>query len=406
MEISKEVTRLNDEVIDIRRDLHRHPELGFREFRTSEKVYDYLKQLGLDVKRITKTGVVAILYGPEPNRTLMLRADMDALPVQEETNVPYKSVIPGVMHGCGHDGHTAMLLVAAKILTQYRDRIKGNIKFVFQPNEEKMAALQMIQDGVLEDPKVDACLGIHLWSLLESGKMAISAGPVMAGTNHFSLTITGKGGHTATPQNSVDPILTAASVIQNVQVIQTREISVLQPTIIVFGKIEGGTASNVIPEKVTLHGTLRYLHKLHNLDVNAEDKPESRFERVVANTCRAYRADYELKFVSTHPALVNDPALAEMIRSVAQQVLGGQPAAEACTSGTTDKIVSYITMAGEDFSEFAARVPGALYFIGAGNRLKETDYPHHHPRFNIDEDVLKLGVEMHVRTALRYLNVS
>ncbi|MGA7875851.1 MAG: amidohydrolase [Desulfoferrobacter sp.] len=395
MEIKKQVLELDDEVIRLRRDFHQHPELGFEELRTSKKVMEYLEQLGLEPKQITKTGVVATLHGKQPGPTVMLRADMDALPVQEENEVPYRSVNPGIMHACAHDGHTAMLLVAAKILSRYRDKITGNIKFVFEPNEENVAALQMIEDGVLEDPKVDACFGIHLWSTLESGKMAITAGPVMAGMNHFDLIIKGKGGHTATPQNSIDPILTSASVIQAVQAIQTREISVLQPTIIMFGQIEGGTASNIIPDKVTLKGTMRFLHEINEGD---EEGPAKRFERIVANTCKAYRADYELDFVSGHPTLVNDRALTEVVKSVAQQILEGPSPSE--------QIVSYISLAGEDFSEFAARVPGVFYFVGAGNRQKETDFPHHHPRFNIDEDVLKLGVEMHVRTALQYLNIN
>ncbi len=395
MEIKKQVLELDDEVMRLRRDFHQHPELGFEELRTSKMVMEYLEQLGLEPKQITKTGVVATLHGKQPGPTVMLRADMDALPVQEENEVPYRSVNPGIMHACAHDGHTAMLLVAAKILSRYRDKITGNIKFVFEPNEENVAALQMIEDGVLEDPKVDACFGIHLWSTLESGKMAITAGPVMAGMNHFDLIIKGKGGHTATPQNSIDPILTSASVIQAVQAIQTREISVLQPTIIMFGQIEGGTASNIIPDKVTLKGTMRFLHEINEGD---EEGPAKRFERIVANTCKAYRADYELDFVSGHPTLVNDRALTEVVKSVAQQILEGP--------STSEQIVSYISLAGEDFSEFAARVPGVFYFVGAGNRQKETDFPHHHPRFNIDEDVLKLGVEMHVRTALQYLNIN
>ena len=393
MEIKKQVLELNEEVIELRRDFHQHPELGFEEFRTSQKVIEYLQQLGLEAKQITKTGVVATLYGKQPGPTAMLRADMDGLPVQEENEVSYKSLNPGIMHACGHDGHTAMLLTAAKILCRYREKLSGNVKFVFEPNEENVAALQMIEDGVLQDPNVDACFGIHLWSTLESGKMAITPGPVMAGMNHFDLIIKGKGGHTATPQNSVDPILTAASVIQAVQAIQTREISVLQPTIIMFGQIEGGTASNIIPDKVTLKGTMRFLH---DIEEDEEEGPAQRFERIAANTCRAHRADYQLDFVSGHPTLVNDRALTEVVKLVARKVL----------DGSTDKIVAYISLAGEDFSEFAARVPGVFYFIGSGNREKETDFPHHHSRFNIDEDVLQLGVEMHVRTALQYLSIN
>lgn len=391
MEISKQVKELAEELIQLRRDFHKHPELGFEEFRTSEKVSEYLRQCGLEVKRIAKTGVGGLLRGKEPGPTLMLRADMDALPIHEENDIPYQSVYEGKMHACGHDGHMAMLLVAAKILCRYADRLKGNIKFVFEPNEENVGAVAMIEEGLLEEPRVDACLGLHLWPVLNTGKLAITAGPVMAGMDHFELTIMGKGGHTATPQSAVDPIIAAADLIQAVQIIQTREIDVLKPTIIMFGKIQGGEASNVIPDEVTLGGTMRYLYAF---DENSNENPRDRFERIVADICRIHRSRYELSFPYGHPTLINDPTMADLVRSEAEKVLGGE-----------HNILSLVSMVGEDFSEFAARVPGAFYFVGAGNPEKRTDFPLHHPQFNIDEDALKTGVEMHVRTALRYLHV-
>lgn len=403
MDIRQQIEELSQELVELRRDFHQHPELGFEEFRTSEKVLQYLEGCGLRTQRMTKTGVVAVLEGGQPGPTLMLRADMDALPIQEQTDVPYKSVHDGKMHACAHDGHTAMLMVAAKILSRCREDLKGNIKFVFEPNEENVAALAMIEEGALENPKVDACMGIHLWTPLPIGQMAISAGPVMAGMEHFEITIKGKGGHTATPQSSVDPILTAANVIQAVQTIQTREINVLQPTIIVFGQIEGGTASNIIPDQVTLSGTMRYLHDPAEI---GDESLRERFERIVAHTCKTHRAEHELSFLFGHPTLINDRTLTETVRAVAERVLAESSACEKPASDNKSQIVSYISMAGEDFSEFAARVPSVFYFVGAGNPDKKTDYPHHHPHFNIDEDSLALGVEMHVRAALRYLNGS
>lgn len=393
MKISPEVLALNDEVVALRRDFHQHPELGNEEFQTAEKIARYLNQCGLDVKTgINGTGVVGLLHGAGQGPTLMLRADMDALPIHEESDVPYRSRIDGKMHACGHDGHMAMLLAAAKILSQSSENLRGNIKFVFQPNEENGGALGMIEDGVLEDPPVDACLGIHLWSPIETGKLAANAGSVMAGMYYFEMTITGRGGHTAAPQSSVDPILTATDVVQTLQIIQTREIDVLTPVSIVFGTIEGGTAWNIIPASVKLSGTMRFLAE--DTDDGNEKLPE-RFERIVAAVCRSHQAGYELSLHFGHPALVNDTGMIDLVRSAAQQVLGGP-----------QHIVSFVSMAGEDFAEFANRVPSAFFFVGTGNAAKATCYPHHHPQFNIDEDALKIGVEMYVNTVHKYLNDS
>ena len=392
MEISKQIAAYKDEVVELRRDFHQHPELGLEEFRTSERVSEYLKQLGLEVKHANKTGVVGLLRGKEPGRTLLLRADMDALPIQEENDVPYKSIYNGKMHACGHDAHMAMLMVAVKILANMKHRLKGYIKFVFEPNEENVGSLAMIKEGLMENPTVDACMGMHVWSPLETGKISITPGPVMAGMEHFQILIKGKAGHTATPQSAVDPIITAASVIQGVQIIQTREIDALkEPTIIMFGKIEGGTASNVIPDMVTLSGTMRYMYEGGE---ESGGNPKMRLERIVSSICAAHRATCEVTFLYGHPTLVNNNEMSELLRSVAAEDL-------SCKQD----IVSLTSLAGDDFSEFAARVPGAFYFLGVGNPEKETHFPHHHPRFNIDEDALKAGVEMHVRAALRYLNM-
>jgi amidohydrolase len=282
-----------------------------------------------------------------------------------------------------------MLLVAAKILSGLKSRLKGSIKFVFEPNEENVGALAMIQEGLMEDPKVDACLGLHVWTPLQTGQIALKAGPVMAGMEHFELVVKGRGGHTATPQSAVDPILAAADIIQGVQIVQTREMDVLrEPAIIMFGRIEGGSASNVIPDSVALSGTMRYLFEG---DQESEGNPKKRFERVVANICAAHRAEYDLSFLHGHPTLVNHAEMVEVVRSVAVHELDPSP-----------EIISFVSMAGEDFSEFAARAPSAFYFLGAGNPAKETCFPHHHPRFNIDEDILPTGVEMHVRGALAF----
>jgi amidohydrolase len=389
MDIKADVDKLKNELIELRRDFHRHPELGLEEHRTADKIESYLKPLGCGLSRIGKTGVVGLLKGSQPGRTLMLRADMDALPVQEMTAVSYKSVHEGKMHACGHDGHMAMLLVAAKILCEHRDRLKGNIKFLFQPNEENMHAGLLIEKGVLENPTVDAAFGTHLMTPLETGKIGVASGAVMAGMHTFKLVIKGKGGHTGFPQESIDPIITATNVVQTTQIIQSREIDAFKPTVIVFGRIEGGAASNVIPEQVELEGTIRYLY---DADAEGENHPCKKFERIVRHVCETHRASYDIKYPYSHPAVINDPDMTHFANQAAAEV-----------TDTKDSIVPYVTMVGEDFCEFANRVPAAFYFIGAGNSDKAADYPHHHACFNIDEDALPIGVEMHVRTALAFL---
>lgn len=389
MGIREEVAILHDELIHLRRDFHMHPELGYEEYRTSEIVSNYLKECGLEVKNISRTGVVGLLKGKKAGRTVLLRADMDALAQQEFNEVSYKSVHEGKMHACGHDGHLAMLLVAAKILSQYRDELQGNIKFAFQPNEETAGALDMINAGVLEDPKVDAAFALHLWTPIESGKIGLMAGPVMAANEEFELTVFGKGGHTATPQTAVDPIIAAATIVQTVQTIQTREVNVLDPTLIMFGKIQGGTGRNIIAEQVKLGGTMRFLYQNEDQE---KAKLKQRFERVIDGICNALRTEYKLDYIPSNPALINDSTMIKLVRTAAKETLGSE-------SG----IMSYSSLAGEDFAEFTRRVPSAFYFIGTGNKEKKTEYPHHHSRFNIDEDTLAIGVEMHVRTAVTYL---
>ena len=390
MKIKAEIDGLKNELINLRRDFHRYPELGFQELRTSTIIYNYLVECGLEVQRVAKTGVVGLLRCRQPGRTLMLRADMDALPVQEQNDLPYKSLNEGIMHACGHDGHMAMLLIAVKILAKYRNELNGNIKFVFQPNEEDAGAKIMIEEGVLQNPHVDAALGLHLWAPIETGKMGITQGSVMAAHDNFRIIITGKGGHTSAPQSAIDPIIAAASIIQAAQSVQTREIDTLKPTQIMFGKVEGGTAPNVIPERVELQGTLRWLFEVGS---DSDENPRKRLERIIRGICEAHRTKYQLEFIPSNPTLVNDIKMTELVKATAEKVV----------RNSTD-IVNYVCMAGEDFADFALKVPSTFYFIGTGNSEKCTQYPHHHPKFNIDEDSLIIGVEMHVRSALNFLS--
>lgn len=389
IDIKKEVEKLNDELIELRRDFHMNPELGYEEFRTSNIVRKYLEELGIQTQVVNETGVVGLLKGGAPGKTVLLRADMDALPQQEKTEVDYKSKEDGKMHACGHDGHTAMLMIAAKILSKSREKISGNIKFVFQPNEEAAGALNMINEGIMENPKVDAAFATHLWTPIESGKIGASSGPVMAADEEFELTIFGKAGHTSAPHKGLDPILVATNVVQGLQSLETRETDPLKPITIMVGRINGGTGRNIIPEKVQLSGTIRFL-----FENEAEEKAAllEKFERLVKGTCDAMGTTYKLEYIPSNPSLMNDHEMAQIAKKSANETLG-----EGC-------LVDYRCMGGEDFAEFTHRVPSVLYFIGTGNKEKKTDYPHHHPMFNIDEDTLQTGVEMHVRTALEYLN--
>lgn len=387
MDIREQIKKLNEELINLRRDFHQYPELGFQEFRTSEIISEYLEECGLDVqKNIAKTGVVGLLKGSSPGPTIMLRSDMDALPVEEENNLSFKSQHRGLMHACGHDGHMAMLLVAAKILSRHKNEINGNVKFVFQPNEEDAGAIYMVEEGVLENPKVDAALGIHLWSPIESGKIGVISGPLMASSYYFKLIVHGKGGHGGAPHTAIDPISCAIDIMKTTETMQTKGLDVLEPTIITFCKINAGTSPIIIPEEVEVEGSLRCLHE-------GTKEVQKRFEKMIKGICEVHGTSYELEFKCGNTLLSNDNEVTEIVKNVGIQVVGEE--------NILDKDIS--VMLGEDFSEFSNRVPGVFYFVGVGNKGKGTDYPHHHPKFDIDEDALAIGLEMHVRTTLEYL---
>jgi amidohydrolase len=390
IQIVEQIDQCREELIALRRDFHKHPELGFEEYRTAEVIEAYLKELGLSPRRVAQTGVVAVLEGSRPGPVLMLRADMDALPVDEENDIDYKSQNPGVMHACGHDAHMAMLLVAAKVLSQNRHTIAGTIKFVFQPNEEIAGALPMIEEGVLDHPTVDAVMGLHVWTPVPSGKIGITAGPVMGGLDVFKMTIFGRGGHTGVPEDAVDPVLAAADLIQTVQMIQTREISNLKSTIVMFGRIAGGTKSNIIPDKVELEGSIRFLYKG---GPDSIEQPTERFVRMAEQVCRLHRCTCEIEIIHENIPLINDPSMTAIARQAAAAVFDRQNA-----------IIDNVTMASEDFSEFSERIPGVFMFLGAGNEAQGTTVSHHNPKFNIDEDILSSGVAMHVYGALNFFN--
>jgi len=388
--IKNQIKNLEQEIIDLRRDFHMYPELGFQEFKSAEKVEAYLQNLGFKTNRVAKTGVTALLDSGKQGPCLMLRADMDALPVIEENKVIYKSKNDGIMHACGHDAHMAMLLVAAQVLKKNRSSFQGTIKFVFQPNEEIAGAVKMIEEGVLENPKVDAAMAIHIWSLIPSGRVSITPGVVMGGLDVFKMKIKGRGGHTGYPYEAIDPVITAADIIQNVQTIQTREMDAQKPVIIMFGRINGGKKANIIPEQVELEGTIRFLHAVER---DSQNNPTKKFIRICKSICETHQCTCNIEIEHENIPLINDENMVTLAKNTAANVFG-----------TPDIIDHARYIAGEDFSEFSSIVPGVLIFLGCADGEKFTDYPHHNPKFNIDEDVLTKGVELHVKTALNYLN--
>ncbi|MFP4267009.1 MAG: M20 family metallopeptidase [Spirochaetaceae bacterium] len=393
MDIGERAAELKEEVISLRRDFHTYPELGFQEYRTAEKVEEYLRGLGLEPQRVAETGVTAVLKGEadgaKDGPVLLLRADMDALPITEENAVPYVSRNLGVMHACGHDGHTAMLLVAAKMLSEIKEHLAGTIKFVFQPNEEIAGAEIMVEEGVLEDPEPDAALGFHIWTPLPSGTVGLKAGAVMASMDVFKITVKGKGGHTGFPESAVDPIVAAADMVKNVQILQTREVSAMKPTIIMFGKIAGGTKNNIIPDEVLLEGSMRYLYEG---GPESEENPALRLRRIAENVAAVHRCRVDFEIEQENYAVVNSAEMTDLMRETAAQM------------DSVASVVEHASMAGEDFAAFSSRIPSAFVFLGTANQEKGTDYPHHNPKFNIDEETLPLGVEMCVRSTLQFFS--
>ena len=386
--IKERAKELHQELIEMRRDFHAHPELGFKEYRSGKIIEEYLQSLGLKTKRIAKTGVVAMIEGEAKGPVIMLRADMDALPIQEENNLDYTSKNPGRMHACGHDAHMAMLLGAAKILTEIKESLKGSIKLVFQPDEENAGALPMIKEGVLDSPKVDHALGVHIWTPLPTGTLGVSSGGIMSGLDVFHIKVKGYGGHSGYPETAIDPIIAAADIVVSAQRIQTREISSMEPMTMVFGKINGGTKANIIPDEVTLEGSIRTLYD------DVKDPPVKRLKGLAENVAKVHGCECEFSWFRENIPLINNSQLVSEILPVAKEVVG------------EEKVIPYRTMASEDFSEFTSRVPGVFLFLGTGSEEKETHYPHHNPRFNIDEDVLPQGVELYVKGALTFLEVS
>ena len=377
------------ELIDVRRDLHTHPELAFEEVRTSGVVAERLRALGLDVRTgVGKTGVLATVKGGRPGKAVLLRADMDALPIQEENPGPYRSQVPGKMHACGHDCHTSILLGVAKQLVNEAASLPGAVKLCFQPAEEVGGgALAMIADRALEDPKPDAAFGLHVWQDLDLGKVGVTSGPFMAAVDEFTVTVTGKGAHAAMPHFGVDPVVCTAHMVAALQSIASREVSPLLEVVVSVTRIHAGTAFNIIPDTARMNGTCRVF------DQGMWKELPGRFERIVLGVAQAFGCTARVDYQRHNRPTVNDPAMAEIARAAAIEVVG------------RENVVQDIrTMGGEDFSWFLDQVPGCFIAIGSRNVSKGLVHEHHHPLFDVDEGCLEIGAEVLMHTAHKFLN--
>jgi|SRR5579884_285600 len=373
-----------DEVVATRRDLHRHPELGFEEHRTSALVAERLRALGLEVHTgIGGTGVVGVLRGARPGKTIMLRADMDALPILEENDVPYASTEPGRMHACGHDGHVAMLLGAARAVVPRRSEVPGTVCFLFQPAEEgKGGAKAMVEDGVLERFGIERAYGLHLASAHPVGQVGLREGPFYASSDSIEITIEGKGGHGAAPHLSIDPVYVASQFVVAVQQIVSRNVDPIEPAVVTIGAFNGGTTHNVIPSRVRLLGTVRAF------DAGVREKMAERIERVLRGICESSGATYEFTYLWRYPVTSNDAEQTRYVKALAERTVGAERVADV------PKL-----MGAEDFSFFAERVPACFFTIGS-NGGPNSAFPHHHARFDIDESALATGTRMMVALAL------
>jgi amidohydrolase len=381
---------VKEEVVWWRRHLHRNPELSFHEKETSQFVYETLRTFGnLELSRPTPTSVVARLVGAKPGRTLAIRADMDALPIEEENDFEFVSRNPGTMHACGHDGHTAMLLGTAKILSSMKDEIAGEVRFLFQHAEELFpgGAQELVDSGVMDG--VDTVIGAHLWASLPVGKLGVAYGPMMGSPDTFWITIKGRGGHGAMPHQAVDSIAIGAQVVNNLQHLVSRNIDPIDNVVVSVTKFTGGTAHNVIPGCVEMLGTVR------TLDPEVRKRVPELMERIVRGITEAHRASYEFEYQFGFRPVVNDEETTRALEDTVREVFG-EEALEIVRP----------TLGGEDFSALQQKAPGTFFWVGAGNEEKGITYPHHHPRFTVDEDAFPYGMKLFVNAAFKLLDGS
>lgn len=386
MNVKEEIKNYKDYIVSMRRDFHKYPEKSGEEIRTSKRIKEELEGMGIPYKSVANTGVIGTIKGKNSGKTIALRADMDAISVFEESDVDYKSKDDGMMHACGHDGHMAMLLGAAKLLNDNKDKINGTVNLLFQPAEEiAKGAKAMIEDGALED--VDGVFGIHLWGDLDYGKVSVEEGPVMASADIFKITIKGKGGHGSLPHQGIDAAVVACAIVMNLQTIVSRETSPIEPVVISIGSIKSGTRFNVIASDAILEGTARCFNPTLR-----EEIPKM-IERIIKHTAEAYRAEASLEYTFGMPTSINNEECSKLAKNSIKKIIGKDGI------GYMPKLTI-----GEDMAEYLNRVPGVIALVGSKNECKGCIYPNHHGKFDIDEDSLEIGAALHVQYALDFLN--
>ena len=374
-----------DYVIQMRREFHMNPEVSMQEYNTCKRIKEELEKMGVEYKGIAGTGVIATIKGNKPGKTVALRGDIDALAVVEENTHNYVSKVHGMMHACGHDTHGAMLLGAVKVLNEMKDEIEGTVKFFFQPGEEVgKGAAAMVAEGALEG--VDSVMGMHISSGLPSGTINADPGAKTASADYFKITVTGKGGHGAEPEKTIDAVVVGSAVVMNLQSLVSREFSPFDPLVVTIGSIHSGTRFNVIAPTAVLEGTVRY-YKPEYKKIIADA-----IERIAKSTAEAYRATAEMEYSNLVKITINDDTCTSIAREAAGKIVGKENVIE--TPPATG---------GEDFSEFSSIVPGVMCNLGSGNEEKGTTYPHHHGKFDVDEDAFVYGVAFYAQYAIDYL---
>jgi amidohydrolase len=373
-------------VVKMRREFHMNPEASMKEFNTSKRIKEELEKIGVECVTCGGTGVVATVKGSKPGKTVALRGDIDALAVIEENDKEYISKVDGLMHACGHDAHGAMLLGAAKVLNEMKDEINGTVKFFFQPGEEVgKGAAAMIADGAMKG--VDGVFGIHVSAGMSTGTINAEPGPSSACGDMFKIIITGKGGHSAHPEKTVDAVVVGAALVMNIQTIVSREFSPLEPLVISVGSIKSGTRFNVIAPDAVLEGTARYFNPSYT------EKVKSAIERIAKMTAGTYRATAELEYTIVMKPTINDEACAKIAAKAAAKIVG-----------ENNLIKLEPSIGGEDFGLFSSIAPGVMTRLGTGNKEKKTDYPHHSNKFDVDEDAFVYGVAYYSQLAIDFLN--
>lgn len=388
MDFYKKAMEYKETLVNIRRDFHKEPELGFEEYKTSQKIKKYLDDMGIEYENVAKTGIKAVIKG-NGTKTIALRADMDALPIEEKAQHQYKSQIPGKMHACGHDAHMTILLGAAMILKSMENELEGNVVLLFEPAEETVGGARfMVEEGVLENPYVDAVIGLHVDESLQCGTIGFKSGAAFAASNPFSVKIRGKGAHGAHPDMGIDPVTITCNVINALQTMISRETPPTEPAVVTVGAIHGGTAENIIPDEVEFKGTMRTMSSQHRQYL------KSRFKEVVEGVSASMRGSAEINMIDGYPSVYNDDSMLEFARETVAEIID------------KDNIIDLKnpSMGVESFAYFSMERPSVYYFLGCGNNEKGVIHPAHNGMFDIDEDCLTLGAALQALLAYRFLN--